>query len=118
MTIQTEGQAPVDLARLRIDCDAGPRRRWLPWAVLAALAVGAAAGFPSARAYLAQRQAPDVDVAHATQLAAAAPGGSLALPVLVASGYVVARHSSDVGVKVGGRLGAREVRRRHAGTEG
>jgi RND family efflux transporter MFP subunit len=26
------------------------------------------------------------------------------LPVLVASGYVVARHSSDVGVKVGGRL--------------
>ena len=34
----------------------------------------------------------------------AAPGGSTDLPVLVASGYVVARHSSDVGVKMGGRL--------------
>src|SRR6185312_13756090 len=32
------------------------------------------------------------------------PGGSTALPVLVASGYVVARRSSDVGVKMGGRL--------------
>src|SRR4030095_17111719 len=31
-------------------------------------------------------------------------GGSTSLPVLVATGYVVARHSSDVGVKVGGRL--------------
>src|SRR5205823_9956669 len=31
-------------------------------------------------------------------------GGSTDLPVLVASGYVVARHSSDVGVKTGGRL--------------
>jgi len=30
--------------------------------------------------------------------------GSTALPVLVATGYVVARHSSDVGVKTGGRL--------------
>ena len=34
----------------------------------------------------------------------ASPGGSTALPVLVATGYVVARHSSDVGVKTGGRL--------------
>ena len=32
------------------------------------------------------------------------PGGSTDLPVLVATGYVVARHSSDVGVKTGGRL--------------
>jgi RND family efflux transporter MFP subunit len=104
VTIQTEGQAPVDLARLRIDRDAGPRRPWLLWAVLAALAVAAAAGFPAARAYLAERQAPEVDVVRAAELAAARPGGSAALPVLVASGYVVARHSSDVGVKVGGRL--------------
>ena len=36
----------------------------------------------------------------------AAPGGSTDLPVLVATGYVVARHSSDVGVKTGGRLRA------------
>jgi len=34
----------------------------------------------------------------------AAAGGSTDLPVLVATGYVVARHSSEVGVKVGGRL--------------
>ena len=33
-----------------------------------------------------------------------AAGGSTDLPVLVATGYVVARHSSDVGVKTGGRL--------------
>src|SRR5262245_54415141 len=31
-------------------------------------------------------------------------GGSTSLPVLVATGYVVARRSSDVGVKTGGRL--------------
>jgi RND family efflux transporter MFP subunit len=104
VTIQTEGQAPVDLARLRIDRDTGPRRPWLLWAVFAALALAAAAALPSARAFLAERQAPEVEVAHATQVAAAVPGGSDALPVLVASGYVVARHSSDVGVKVGGRL--------------
>jgi RND family efflux transporter MFP subunit len=104
VTIQSEGQAPADLARLRIDRDAGPRRPWLLWAVLAALAVAAAAGFPSVRTYLAERQAPEVDVVRATELVAAARGGSTALPVLVASGYVVARHSSDVGVKVGGRL--------------
>jgi RND family efflux transporter MFP subunit len=104
VTIQTEGQAPADLARLRIDREAGPRRPWRLWAVLAVLAMGAAAAFPSARAYLAARQAPEVDVARAATLAPSTPGGSMAVPVLVASGYIVARHSSDVGVKVGGRL--------------
>ena len=66
------------------------------------LAAGAAV-YPTARAYLNERRAPEVDVARATQVVAT-PGGSTDLPVLVATGYVVARHSSDVGVKVGGRL--------------
>ena len=57
----------------------------------------------AARAYVAERQAPEVEIARATQVVAAA-GGSTDLPVLVATGYVVARHSSDVGVKIGGRL--------------
>jgi RND family efflux transporter MFP subunit len=104
VTIQSEGQAPADLARLRIDRDAGPRRSWLVWVVLAVLALAGAAAYPRVRAYVAERQAPEVDVAHVVQLPAPTSDGSGALPVLVASGYVVARHSSDVGVKVGGRL--------------
>jgi HlyD family secretion protein len=91
------------LSRLRIDRDAGPRRPWVSWAVLAVLVAAAVVAYPSARAYLAERQAPEVEIAHATQVVAAA-GGSTDLPVLVASGYVVARHSSDVGVKTGGRI--------------
>ncbi len=71
--------------------------------MLAVLAVAGAVVYPTARAYLAERRAPEVEVAHATQVVATA-GGSTDLPVLVASGYVVARHSSDVGVKTGGRL--------------
>ncbi len=102
MTIQTD--SPVgDLSRLRINRDAPPRRRWLPWVALVVILAAAAAVYPKARAYLAQRQAPEVDVARATQVVAAA-GGSTDLPVLVATGYVVARRSSDVGVKTGGRL--------------
>jgi RND family efflux transporter MFP subunit len=102
VTIQSE--SPIgDLSRLRIDRDAAPRRRWVPWAVALVLAGAGAAAYPSARAYVAERRAPEVDIAHATQVVNA-PGASTALPVLVASGYVVARHSSDVGVKTGGRL--------------
>ena len=102
MTIQSD--SPIgDLSRLRIDRDAAPRRRWLPWAILVALGAAAAAVYPSARTYVAERRAPEVDVARATQVVTA-PGGSDARPVLVASGYVVARHSSDVGVKTGGRI--------------
>jgi RND family efflux transporter MFP subunit len=71
--------------------------------MLAVLAITGAVVYPTARAYLAERRAPEVEVAHATQVVATA-GGSTDLPVLVASGYVVARHSSDVGVKTGGRL--------------
>jgi RND family efflux transporter MFP subunit len=71
--------------------------------VLALLVAAGVVLYPRARAYVAERQAPEVEVARATQVVAAA-GGSTDLPVLVASGYVVARHSSDVGVKVGGRL--------------
>jgi len=92
-----------DLSQLRIDRDAAPRRRWLPWVLLLLVLAAAAAAYPSARAYVAERRAPEVEVGRATQIVAAS-GGSTALPVLVASGYVVARHSSDVGVKTGGRI--------------
>src|SRR3954469_23596308 len=96
--------APVhDLERLRIDRDAAPRRPWLLWTVLALLVAAAVVVYPRARAYVAERQAPEVETARATQVITAA-GGSTDLPILVASGYVVARHSSDVGVKIGGRL--------------
>ena len=102
MTIHSD--SPIgDLSRLRIDRDAPPRRRWLPIAILVVLGAAGAAVYPSARAFVAERRAPEVDVARATQVVAS-PGGSTALPVLVASGYVVARHSSDVGVKTGGRI--------------
>ncbi|OFW13728.1 MAG: hypothetical protein A3F69_01610 [Acidobacteria bacterium RIFCSPLOWO2_12_FULL_66_10] len=103
MSIHESGGPSGDLSRLRIDRDAGPRFRWLPWAVLLALVGASAAAYPRARAMLAERRAPEVEIAHATQVVTA-PGGSTDLPVLVASGYVVARHSSDVGVKTGGRL--------------
>jgi len=93
-----------DLAQLRIDRGAAPRRRWLPWAVLLGLGIVAAAVYPAARAYVEERRAPEVDIAHAVQPAASTPGGSTDLPVLVATGYVIARRSSDVGVKTGGRL--------------
>ena len=106
MTIDSdERPAQVgDLAQLRIDREAAPRRRWLPWAVLLALGIVAAAVYPAARAYVEERRAPEVDIAHAVQPAASTPGGSTDLPVLVATGYVIARRSSDVGVKTGGRL--------------
>jgi len=93
-----------DLARLRIDRDAAPGRRWVPWVVLLGLALVAAAVYPSAREYVAGRNATEVEVAHAVQVAAAGTDRPGALPVLVATGYVIARHSSDVGVKMGGRI--------------
>jgi HlyD family secretion protein len=93
----------ADLSRLRIDHDAPPRRRWVPWFVLLVFVGAIAAGYPSARSYVAERRAPEVDVVRATQVVAS-PGGSTARPILVATGYVVARHSSDVGVKTGGRI--------------
>jgi HlyD family secretion protein len=102
VTIHTESPAG-DLSRLRIDRDTGARRRWVPWAVLLVLAAVGAALYPNARAYVAERRAPEVETARVTQVVTT-PGGSTALPVLVASGYVVARRSSDVGVKMGGRL--------------
>ena len=102
MTIPS-GSSAGDLTRLRIDRDAAPRRPWLLWTVLAVLCASAVIVYPRARAYVAERQAPEVEIARATQVIAAA-GGSTDLPVLVATGYVVARHSSDVGVKTGGRL--------------
>jgi RND family efflux transporter MFP subunit len=100
-----ERPAPVgDLTPLRIDRDAEPRRRWVPWAVLLGLAIVAAAVYPSARAYVEERRTPEVEIAHAAQ-PVATRGGSTDLPVMVATGYVIARRRSDVGVKIGGRLG-------------
>jgi RND family efflux transporter MFP subunit len=68
------------------------------------LAMVAAVVYPSARAFVEERRAPEVEVARAVQPVASAPGGRAELPVLVATGYVIARKSSDVGVKTGGRL--------------
>jgi RND family efflux transporter MFP subunit len=102
--VTIHSDSPVgDLARLRINRDAAPRRRWVPWAIVVVLCAAAAAAYPTARAYVAARRAPEVEVARATQVVVT-QGGSTDLPVLVASGYVVARHSSDVGVKTGGRI--------------
>src|ERR1051326_2619844 len=94
----------ADLSQLRIDRDAGPHRPWLAWVIVAVIVAAAVAGYPAARTYVAERRAPEVDVVRATQVVPASDGGAAAMPVLVASGYVVARRSSDVGVKVGGRL--------------
>ncbi len=92
---------PSDLSRLRIDRDSRPRRPWTPWIAAVVVLVAAAAAYPRFRLYVAARRAPEVDVAHVTRVAGA---GADTLPVLVATGYVVARRTSDVGVKTGGRL--------------
>ena len=102
MTIHS-GSPAGDLSRLRIDRDTTPHRRWLPWVVVVLLGAAGAAVYPRVRAYVAERRAPEVEIAHATQIVTL-PGGSTDRPILVATGYVVARHSSDVGVKAGGRL--------------
>lgn len=68
--------------------------------LLAALA----SAYPSLRQYYDQQRAPEVEVARATQVSVTSSGAAAPVPVLVATGYVVARRSSDVGVKVGGRL--------------
>ncbi len=102
MTIHSDSPGG-DLSRLRIDRAAAPRRPWLLWAIVAVLCAAGVVAYPRARAYVAERQAPEVELVRATQVIAVA-GGSTDVPVLVATGYVVARHSSDVGVKTGGRL--------------
>src|SRR5436190_20283164 len=89
-----------DLSQLRIDREAPSRRRWLPWAVLVALLVVVVALYPRIRGYVAEQRSAEVEVVRATPVTVS-PGGSTALPVLVATGYVVARRSSDVGVKTG-----------------
>ena len=71
--------------------------------MLAVLCAAGVVAYPRGKAYVAERQAPEVEIGRATQVVTTA-GGSTDLPVLVATGYVVARHSSDVGVKSGGRL--------------
>ncbi len=105
MTIQApERTSNGDLSRLRIDRDV-PRRR--PWkAVLALIVVGgtAALAYPRLRDWLAARRAPEVVTTRAVRLEAGSGGPAGRVPVLVATGYVIARRSSDVGVKVGGRI--------------
>ena len=103
LPVTNHSGTPGDLSALRIDRDAAPRRPWLAWAIVAVLCAAGVVLYPKGRAYVAERQAPEVEVARATQVVTAA-GASTDLPVLVASGYVVARHSSDVGVKTGGRI--------------
>ena len=76
----------------------------MPWAALLLLAAAGAAVYPSAREYYDQQRAPEVEIARVAQIAASRDGAAAAIPVLVATGYVVARRSSDVGVKAGGRL--------------
>jgi len=102
VTIHSQPSAG-DLSRLRIDRDAPPRRPWALWLVLALAVAASVAVYPRARTYMAERSALEVDVTRATQVVTT-PGGSTDLPVLVATGYVVARRSSEVGVKTGGRL--------------
>jgi RND family efflux transporter MFP subunit len=97
-------RSETDLSQLRIDRDSAPRRRWLPWAALGVVVAAGIAVYPKARAVLDERRAPEVEVARTAQIIATSGGGSAHLPVLVASGYVIARRSSDVGVKVGGRI--------------
>lgn len=106
MSIYSSQQTPGggDLSRLRIDRSAPRRRRWLPWLILLVILAAGAAAYPSVRVYYDQQRAPEIEVARATRVAASADGGSAPVPVLVATGYVVARRSSDVGVKIGGRL--------------
>jgi RND family efflux transporter MFP subunit len=100
MSVRSE----TDLSQLRIDRDSAPRRRWLPWAALGVVVAAGIAAYPKARALLDERRAPEVEVARTAQVIPTSGGGSARLPVLVASGYVIARKSSDVGVKVGGRI--------------
>jgi HlyD family secretion protein len=105
VTISEERPASVtDLSRLRIDRDSAPRRRWVPWAVLVVLVAVAGWFYPSAREYYDRSRAPEVEIARATQIASPTSGVPAGVPILVATGYVVARRSSDVGVKTGGRL--------------
>ena len=70
---------------------------------MAIVLVLAAGLYPYAGAYLAGRRAPEVEIVRATRVIGSA-GQAGALPVLVASGYVIARRSADVGGKVGGRI--------------
>jgi hypothetical protein len=110
VTIHTDSPAG-DLSRLRIDRDAGPRRPWVTWAVLAILVAAGVVLYPSARAYVAERRAPEVEIGHATQVVTTA-GGSTDLPVLVAS--VRGRPAQQRrGREDGGRI-ARSVRGGHA----
>jgi multidrug efflux pump subunit AcrA (membrane-fusion protein) len=105
VTTSDERPASVsDLSRLRIDRGSAPPRRWLPWALLVVVIAVAAWFYPSARDYYSRSRAPEVEITRVTQIAPAANGRAAAVPILVATGYVVARRSSDVGVKTGGRL--------------
>jgi hypothetical protein len=67
---------PGDLSALRIDRDAAPRRPWLLWATLAVLCAAGVVAYRRARSYVAERQAPEVEVARATQVVTTAGGST------------------------------------------
>ncbi len=93
---------PADLSRLRIDrTAAAPRRRRRPWVVSAVVgaAVLAAAWLGPGRAFLG-RPVVDVALVRATESASATAG----VPVLSASGFVVARVRAAVAPEMTGRL--------------
>src|SRR5438132_13655255 len=95
VTIHTEPSGS-DLSRLRINRDAPPRLRWLPWVAVVVLAVSAAGLYPRVRALVAERQAPEVDVVRGTQIVTT-PGRSTPLPGRVATAPVVRRARGAAG---------------------
>ena len=95
-----------------------PRRRWLPWARPPRAGGRRCRRLSPARAPTSPSAARRRSRSRAPRRWSRRRGGSTALPVLVATGYVVARRSSDVGVKTGGRLARAQVRRRDPRAQG
>src|SRR5688572_5002344 len=89
-----------DLASLRIDRSPGPRRgHFLRWALVAVALGTAALGL----AYHLKNVPLEVTDAPAT-LEKPAAGAGEGMPLLTASGYVVARRKAVVSAKIQGRL--------------
>jgi HlyD family secretion protein len=91
----------ADLASLRIDKQktAAPRRWRTPLLVLAVLAVILVLW------KMAAARGPEVDAVRPVL----APGGTAGMPLLTASGYVVARRKAVVSAKIQGRLASLRV---------